>query len=515
MLKQVALGLAACGLTIVWSAAAAYADAPTLVGLDTNKPMTIPLSVQAAYNDTQMFFNIEWQGNRGDTHDLVHFTNGAWQKEGGSRREAQSTLDNDPSRGPTDLNSTNYESRISWMLNDPSGPNAVPGFSQTGCFSTCHDNSRGMPEWDPSQDLTKYLNKNPLNPNGEGQLDLWHHRQARSNPIGMSDDQKVIVTDGTVGGRKGDGGNGAPYQTNKIITDGLGSHPTWVLDPNTTTVGGKYAFAFQDVHTDPDHNFMRAGDSPPVSIAEAMDYADAVAQGYVPTEGDTVPRRRLRDLRGTTRVDITAVGSSFTPIANPDFDTDHYGKYESNTQRLLDTLDPDDTALADGNTYDIAFGLHTGMVNMRDHYVSFPMKLSLGAGNADIVAQKLDGDAQPDWSQIGESDLELFLPGITSLDFLLNLDKDKEILDPNTGQLVESMHGGAGGLLGGATCKNCHTTSGPNSSSFGGSMENRVPDRGGVWTPTPLRVPEPATLVLLTLTGVIGLAVAARRRKQK
>jgi hypothetical protein len=527
LMKQATFGLTACGLLMVWSVPFATADAPTLVGLDPTKDITIPFSVQAAYNDTQMFFNIEWTGDRGDTHDLVHYTGAAWQKDGGPRRDAQATIDDDPLRGPTNVNSTNYESRVTWMINDPNpaAANHVPGFEEVGCFGTCHDNSRAMPEWDPDTNLTKYLNDNPLNPNGEGQLDLWHHRQARANPIGMSDDQKVVWTDGTVGGRQGDGGNGAPYQSNNIVTDSDPSHggvevshPKWVLNPNTS-VDNKYVFAFEDVHTDANQDFMRPGDTPPISVAESMDYHDAIIDrgdgiaAYEPQPDDTVPRRRLRDLRDNTRGDITADGTTFTPVPNPDFDTDHYGTIESNTQRLLDTLDPDDTALTDGQLYDIAFGLHTGMVTVRDHYVSFPLKLSLGAGDADVVAEKLDGDEQPNWGDIDVADLELFLPGIASLEFLLNENIGKEYLDPATGELVDQFHAGAVGedsLLHGGTCKDCHSTSGP-----GLSMANLVPGRGGVWTQTPLRIPEPATLVLLTLTGVIGLAVAARRRKRK
>ncbi|GAI40499.1 unnamed protein product, partial [marine sediment metagenome] len=266
------------------------------------------------------------------------------RREGGTRRDAQATIDDDPARGPTNQNSTNYESRVTFMLNDPSSDHAVPNFDKVGCFATCHDNSRAMPEHSTAGDeVGKYLNIDPAHPNA--QLDLWHHRIARANPIGMSDGQKVIQTDGTTGGRKGDGGLGAPYQTNDIV-DG---HPTWVLDNDDT--GSAFAFDFENTHTDPNHSFMLDGDSPPMTIPTALDWQDAVDRNYVPQEGDTVPRRRLRDLRGTVRGDITALGTTFTP-SDPD---EHFGHIESNTQRLLDTGDPDDTALADGGVYDIAF----------------------------------------------------------------------------------------------------------------------------------------------------------------
>ncbi len=511
MITKRLIVLMACLLGVAWSTSITHANVPTLQGLDQNKSMILPITVQAAYNADTMFFNIEWVGDRGDTHDLLRYTNGAWQKEGGPRREAQSTLDNDPTRGPTNLNSTNYESRVTWMINDPNGPNAVTNFSNTGCFSTCHDNSRAMPEWDPSQNLTKYLDPDPVNP--DAKLDLWHHRQARANPIGMSDDQNVIQTDGTVGGRKGDGGIGAPYETNNLV-DG---HPTWVLD-NTTSVGNVFAYDFEDTHTDLNHAFMRAGDTPPTSIPTALDYQTALDRGYDPNEGDTVSRRRLRDNSGNERGDITAAGTMFTPDG-PDM---HFGTIESSTQRFLDTGDIDDTALYDGGVFDIAFGLHTGMVTVRDHYVSFPMTLSLGGGDADVEAVELTGSGRetlPNWGEIGETMINLFLPGIASLEFLKGENVGKEYQRYNDPTPVDQIHGGSGSV-GITSCSVCHVVTDAEvggGMGWAGAMESLIPQRGGVWTPTPTLIPEPPTLALLgslaCLAGA-GLVFKSRRKEE-
>ena len=506
LMKRQILGVLIGGVALLWGASVIHAEAPTLVGIDPDKPMILPITVQAAYNNDTMFFNIEWEGDRGDTHDLLRYTNGAWQKEGGTRRDAQATIDDDPARGPTNQNSTNYESRVTFMVNDPNGPHAVPNFDKVGCFSTCHDNSRAMPEHSTAgPEIGKYLNTDPANP--DAQLDLWHHRIARANPIGMSDDQKIIQTDGTTGGRQGDGGEGAPYQTNNIV-DG---HPTWVLNNDDT--GGEFAFPFEDTHTDPNHNFMRDGDTPPNVIPRALDWDAAVAAGYEPQEGDTVPRRRLRDLQGTVRGDISGLGTTFTPDpADPD---EHFGHIESNTQRLLDSGDPDDTALVDGGVYDIAFGVHTGMVTVRDHYVTFAKKIALGDGDpdADIVAVKVDGDGRdvlPDWSQIPETAIDMFLPGIASLEFLEGKDEGKQYYDPATDSFVDQTHAGAG-AVGGTSCTGCHTAAGGPM-----SMETLVPQRGGVWSVTPLIVPEPGTLALVSLlAGCGGLGLMLRRRRQR
>jgi hypothetical protein len=463
---------------------------PTLQGLVANKPLVLPVTVQAAYNDDTMFFQISWVGDRGDTHDYVRFTNGAWRKEGGPRRDAQSTIDNDPARGPTNINSTIYESRTTFMVDDPNGPNAVPGFAQFGCMLTCHDNSRAMPRWDPAQgEFTKYLNDGTT-----GSLDLWHHRLSRSNPIGYSDDQHVTRIDPEepdLGGRVSDEGD-SPWQTNSIGEDG---NPLFVLDP--TTADGAYAFDFDDLFTSPLRNFAREDSASlgPEPLPVGIDFADAVAAGYVPQENDTIPTRRLRQPTGS-HGDITARGTTFLP----DADDPLHGRWRSNTQRLLDTGNPDDTSLADGNIYNIAFAVHTGMVTVRDHYVGFAMTLSLGGGDADIEAVKLAGTGRetlPDFAdttQFPVTNINLFLPGISSYEFLIGENTAQNYVDPETGNAVDQNHAGATALLTqGLSCRACHTAASseafnpPQAGGFNsGAMETLVPQRGGVNTPTPI-----------------------------
>ena len=70
--------------------------APTLVGLVADKDMILAAEVQVAYNDDTAFFHIAWDGDRGDTHDYVRLTNGAWQKEGGPRRDERHNIDVGP-----------------------------------------------------------------------------------------------------------------------------------------------------------------------------------------------------------------------------------------------------------------------------------------------------------------------------------------------------------------------------------------------------------------------------------
>jgi hypothetical protein len=488
-------------------------EAPALVGLDPQKSMILPITVQAAYNDDTMFFQIVWDGDPGDYHDYVHYTGGAWQQEGAPRREAQSTIDNDPLRGPTNRTSTIYESRVTFMIDDPTGPNAVPGFGDLGCYLTCHDSSRAMPTWDPSTDVTKYLNDDTA-----GTLDLWHHRQARANPLGNSDDQHVTVVPpgGEAGGRFGDAGT-SPWQTNNIV-QGV---PTYALDNTDPVTGGLFAFPFAGLFTDPLRAFRRddAVEDGAEPVAVGIDFATAITRGYVPSEGDTIPRRRLRTPTGS-RGDITGFGTTFTAAQGDPL----FGTIASNTQRLLNTGNPDDTALVVGGVYNIAFAVHTGQVTVRDHYVGFPMTLSLGGGAADIEAVQVAGtgrDVLPDFSNAQTfpvNDINLFLPGIASLEFLLDQNVGIEYIDPATGQPVDQMHGGAT-FMGTNGCRDCHVaaTGDPflpvNMGGFpAGAMETLAAQRGGVSTPTP--VPEPSGL-LLGLTALGTLVVVARNGTQR
>jgi hypothetical protein len=244
--------------------------------------------------------------------------------------------------------------------------------------------------------------------------------------------------------------------------------------------------------------FFRRDDAPEngtQDVAVGIDFAEAVAMGYVPAEDDTIPFRRLRQPT-LSRGDITAYGTTFTPSQSDPL----FGRWRSNTQRLLDTGNADDTALADGNIYNIHFAVHIGLVTVRDHYVSFPYTISLGGGAAEIQGVKIAGsgrDTLPDFSdadQFPVTPINLFLPGITSYEFLIGENTDLTYIDPATNEAVDQSHGGATFLLQqGLGCRDCHTAA--TGDTFApvqqggfnaGAMEALVPQRGGVNTPTPI-----------------------------
>ena len=117
-----------------------------------------------------------------------------------------------------------------------------------------------------------------------------------------------------------------------------------------------------------------------------MAYADAVAMGYAPTEGDTVPRRILRAGAGS-RADITSMGTMFTP-ETPD---SSYGIWNVQMQRDRWTL-----AMLmispwlPGQVYEAGFEVHLWEYTTRDHYVSFPATVGLETA-ADVVAVSIAG----------------------------------------------------------------------------------------------------------------------------
>ena len=139
-------------------------------------------------------------------------------------------------------------------------------------------------------------------------LDLWHWRGARSNPIGRADDQNILAltfvdsSSGDDGGRKGDAG------TSVFTSQGMDpvTGPDFLMDPGTTS--GKFAFTWDNFWTTPFYYMTQDNaqqEGPRAPNPGIIAYTDAVAMGYAPTEGDTVPRRILRAGAGS-RADVTS-----------------------------------------------------------------------------------------------------------------------------------------------------------------------------------------------------------------
>ena len=469
-----------------------------VTGLDDDR--ILPYDVQAAFSGDTFFWRVSYRGNEGKRHEYIRYTNGAWQREGGDRRDAQATLDGDAQQGDQSVNSTIYEQRTTIMVNDPGAALNVDNFGEFGCFLSCHNYSRHMPEWTSANGHDgKYIDPVQATGSASGDivLDLWHWRGARSNPIGRSDDQNILALDfipndgngSDDGGRKGDAG------TSVFASQGFDpvAGPDFFLNPDTTS--GKFAFTWDEFWSTPffymtQLNAAQLG--PLVPNPGIINNADAVALGYAPTEGDTVPRRILRAGAGS-RADITAFGTTFTP-QTPD---SSYGVWNVQMQRAMDTGNPDDIAMAPGQTYEAGFEVHLWEYTTRDHYVSFPVTVSVGPdANADIQAVSIAGtgigpNQGPNWNDIPKTRLYLFQPGISTWEFLNgdNEAQGKQYINAQ-GQLISQTHSGSTAVNNGTSCASCHTVRANDPIQppvfNAGAMEDLTERRGGIWEDTPV-----------------------------
>ncbi|MBE0413728.1 ethylbenzene dehydrogenase-related protein [Yoonia sp.] len=337
--------------------------------------LTVPLQVQAAYNDTTMFFRYRWPAaNPGIFHDVLVYQDGKWERRG----------DGVPGSNPDGL----HEDRVAMMLDDGS----VPEFARYGGYITVGAGLAGLTDEAP-EEVTKYL---PATRNRLGAwddmadedvqarlreagyfLDLWHWRGGRSNPMGYADDQNVGIE------RAGDDGRSA-YGTN--WNSDL-SQPNVMFDKDTT---GYAALRWDDI--------MAGG----VTQDETYALIPAVSVPFDPTlgwqNGDVIPRRTLRMPEGS-RADIAAPGKGRWVD----------GYWDVTLARALDTGAPqDDKILNDLGMYDVAFAIHRNATGGRWHYVSLPQRLGLGR-DADLTAVKFNG-ARPQWADAW-TDITLFYPG--------------------------------------------------------------------------------------------------------
>jgi hypothetical protein len=466
-----------------------------VTGLDDDR--ILPYDVQAAFNGDTFFWRVSYRGNEGKRHEYIRYTNGAWQREGGDRRDAQATIDGDSQQGDT-INSTIYEQRTTIMVNDPGAAVNVDNFGEFGCFLSCHNYSRHMPEWTAANGHDgKYIDPVQATGSTSGDivLDLWHWRGARSNPIGRSDDQNILALDfipndgngSDNGGRKGDAG------TSVFASQGFDpvAGPDFFLNPDTTS--GKFAFTWDNFWSTPFFYMTQVNAAqlgPLVPNPGIITNADAVALGYAPTEGDTVPRRILRAGAGS-RADITALGTTFTPLT-PD---SSYGVWNVQMQRGMNTGNPDDVAMVPGRVYEAGFEVHLWEYTTRDHYVSFPQTVSVGPdANADIQAVSIAGagpEQGPNWDEIPMVRLYLFQPGISTWEFLTGDNEAQAKQYTNAqGQLIGQAHSGSGAVNNGTSCVSCHTVRANDPVQppvfNAGAMEDLTERRGGIWEDTPV-----------------------------
>ncbi|MGF7186964.1 hypothetical protein GGQ84_003113 [Desulfitispora alkaliphila] len=337
------------------------------------------LLAQAAYDDENFYLKLQWESERpGISHQLWRYNGEDWERDGGPRPDVDS-----------DGNIPSYEDRVTMLFTDqdiPAYDGADIGWNEAGCFITCHDSMRAMPEA-PSReevvahpylgeeglnrsDIRKYLLATRTDYEGEGAgwdnvkpeseieamyqegmfLDLWQFRGNRSAPIQYASDDYVLEY------RFGDDGEGPFTSQNEI---------EWMYDPDQT----------DGLNAIPEDRFEEMLEMVPLKPDENGIPFDEDTEFQ---EGDLLPYRLLRDPSGSA-ADVRA------------YSTWENGIWTVVFVRSLDTGNPDDKALVEGEIYTVGFGLFDDHVSNRRHHVSFEKTLGIGVEEeVDINAIRIE-----------------------------------------------------------------------------------------------------------------------------
>ncbi|MCM2313167.1 MAG: ethylbenzene dehydrogenase-related protein [Steroidobacteraceae bacterium] len=339
---------------------------------------TMPLQLQVAYNDRQVFFRYRWPAARPHVYtDLLRYTDGKWQ------RQSRTPVGSDPDGIAED--------RVAMMIDD----GGVPEFEHYGGYITVGANMRDFTgAGADAAHRRKYLpatRKDPadwysikdqaaLAAQREAGyfLDLWQWRAHLSNPLGYADDQHIAWY------RLYDSGD-PMFATN---WDADSNQPRWMFDPART---GARALRWEDTQGG------QGNDRKPSFLA--MDAAVPFDPQHEWREGDVIPGRVLRQPSGS-RADIRVLGQARWAD----------GYWDVTLARALDTGHPlEDKILRHQGVYSIALSVHRDARASRWHYVSLPLQVGLGRA-ADLVATRFTGDV-PDWQQSEPLEVTLFYPG--------------------------------------------------------------------------------------------------------
>lgn len=341
-----------------------------------DKRPTVNLSVKSAFDNEYIYFQFQWDTKEpGVTHTLWRYDGKKWVRWGGPKPDVLKK--NIPA---------SYEDRLAILIGErdaiPAYDGAKVSFSQAGCFITCHNSMRAMPN-EPSRealkahpywgdagkkrtDIRKYLLLTRTGQDEAGAwdkvkspdemdklkkagrfLDLWQWRAARSNPIGHAGDDYVFDY------RWFDAGKNIFTSPDKL---------TWMYD------SAKMGFS-----AIPEVDLKRMLDKFPLIIGQNAVPFDPKASFK---EGDILPHPVLQEPSGSV-ADIQASGVW------------KGGKWTLELKRKLNTGHPDDKVLEPGKVYDIGFSVFEDKVSNRRHHVTLP-PLTLGLEvDADIKAVRM------------------------------------------------------------------------------------------------------------------------------
>lgn len=341
----------------------------------SGKSGTVKLTVQAAYDQEYLYLRASWPSKEaGMFHEYVVYKDGKWEDYGSHR--AKDSVASGKIRA-------SYEDRFAIMLGDGK---SVPAFNSQGCWITCHNDMRFMPNEAKKadvqshpvlgksgmkkSDIRKYLPETRTAMGDTGGwdkiknkeeiaalkdkgvfLDLWQWRANRSNPVKMADDGYVREY------RNSDAGKN-PFFSN---WDSEKGQPKFMFDPAKNK--GRAGLSEAD---------FRNPKAPTLNESNRAPYDP----NYKWKNGDLLVKYGNDKAEGSG-ADNQAIGTH----AN--------GTWIVVWKRKLNTGNKDDIALKPGETYPVSFAVHEDNVTARFHHVSFPLKISIGQGNGQIKAVQI------------------------------------------------------------------------------------------------------------------------------
>jgi hypothetical protein len=333
---------------------------------------SIKVSVQAAYDAENLYLKVFWPAKEaGAFHEYVVYKDGKWENYATNR--------NNPAVAAGKLK-VSYEDRFSIMLGDGK---SVPAFNNYGCWATCHNDMRYMPneakkadvEAHPilgkagmkKSDIRKYLpeSRTAMGPTGGWDkikpkaeigtllakgvfLELWQWRAYRSNPVNAADDGYLLEY------RAFDSGKN-PFFNN---WDGAKNQPLFMFDPAKNS--GRAGLIEAE---------FRNPKAPLLTDQNRVPYDP----NFKWKNGDLMVKYGVQTPEGSA-ADNAVTGT----FAN--------GGWNLLWTRRLNTGNQDDIVLKSGETYPIGLAVHDDNVTARFHHVSFPLRLSLGGKKGDINA---------------------------------------------------------------------------------------------------------------------------------
>lgn len=341
------------------------------------KQGSIDLNVQVAHDGENLYMRFQWKTRNphpGTAHPHWRFDGREWKQAGWPRLDERVWADEQPAI---------YEDRLSIMMDDRS----VPMFAEQGCWLTCHDGMRDMPQLAEKgdveahpvlgkvlrkTDVRKYLPGSRLGDAAAwdetrsaeeiakikadgGFVDLMQWRGHRSRPVHMADDGYVLEY--------------------RLFDDG---HNMFDMNWDTAALRPKYMYDSAKVGfrsrtmaqiRDPSQHSSLIVEENAVAFDPGAGWkeGDMIPQYYVTREGADGSAADNRDVAGTWKDGVWTVVWT----------------------RQLDTGHPkDDKIMKVGGVYTIGLAVHDDNIATRGHHVSFPLTLGIGV-KADIQAVAL------------------------------------------------------------------------------------------------------------------------------